>query len=201
MNHHAFRPALTAGAAALVLAALSGPAAAKTTIDTYGSWDGEQLVLLFGCPNTTTYGQVITIPAGSTSLDKVTFSWRRIDNDGVMKVRAEVYAWDGSKATGASLYEKKRKISYPDFNWHEETFKTGGVPVTPGQQYVVFASIDKDYEKCTNNFTLAWGAVDDATYADGMFVYQNNAGDESQWTVTPWSLNGLDLAFKATLTP
>lgn len=31
------------------------------------------------------------------------------------------------------------------------------------------------------------------------FVYQNDAGDESQWTTVAWSTFGLDLAFKAYL--
>jgi hypothetical protein len=38
-----------------------------------------------------------------------------------------------------------------------------------------------------------------ASYAGGTFVYQNNSGDKSQWTTTPWNSFGLDLAFKAYL--
>jgi len=117
-----------------------------------------------------------------------------------MKVRGEVYAWDGSKATGSALYQSAaRFVSFSDSLFHFETFKAGGIPVTAGHQYVIFASIDKEYEKCKNNYTLGWAAVDDSVYAGGTFVYQNNSGDESQWTTTPWNTFGLDLAFKAYL--
>jgi hypothetical protein len=66
---------------------------------------------------------------------------------------------------------------------------------------VVFASIDQDYSQCLNNYETAWGL--DASgdpYSGGGFVYQNNAGDMSQWTTAPWSGFGTeDVAFKAYL--
>jgi hypothetical protein len=30
-------------------------------------------------------------------------------------------------------------------------------------------------------------------------VFQNNTGDETQWTTTPWYTFGIDLAFKSFL--
>lgn len=201
MHRDTFRPALMMGTVSLTLLALSGPASAKS-INTYNSWDGNSSVIAFGCPNTTTYGQVIQIPAGMTKLTKFTFSWKRLDNGASLIARGEVYAWDGLKATGSALWEsKKRKISYQDFIFHEETFKTSGIPVTPGAKYVIFASIDKEYESCTNNYTLGWGSVDDSAYTKGTFVLLNSGGDESQWTTMEWSLSGVDLAFKAMLSP
>jgi hypothetical protein len=199
------RSAVTASAVAIAFLALGTSAAsassAAATINTYPSWDGSSEVIDFGCPDTTTYGQTITIPEGKTLLKKFTFSWINL-NTGSMIVRAEVYAWDGTKATGSSLYEKKRKITISDNAFHNETFKSKlGVPVTPGAQYVLFASIDKDFEKCTNNYVLGWGLVSSGDpYPGGGFVYQNNTGDESQWTLTQWSSFGTtDLAFKASL--
>jgi hypothetical protein len=171
----------------------------KPTINTYKNWDGSERVASFGCPNTTTYGQVITIPATYTHLNKFTFSWTNLGGSGSMKVRADVYAWDGSKATGSALFETRpRFVSFSDALFHFETFKTTGVPVTAGQQYVIFASIDKDFEKCKNNYELAWALVGD-NYAGGNFVFQNNGGDESQWTASAWSTFSNDLAFKAYL--
>ena len=198
MHRHA-SVAATAGAAAFVFAALgSSPASA---INTYKSWDGVQYVFPFGCPDTTTYGQVITIPKSKHTLNKFTFSWATYAGSGSMVVRGEVYAWDGSKATGSSLYESSpRTISFNDSSFHKESFAPA-LPVTPGAQYVLFASIDKDYEQCTGDYTLKWGLVDDSAYSKGTFVYQNNAGDEGQWTVTPWNTYGGDLAFKASLSP
>jgi hypothetical protein len=64
---------------------------------------------------------------------------------------------------------------------------------------VIFASIDKDFEQCTNDYILEWGSVDDSAYPKGTFVFQNNSGDENQWTTTSWNTFGIDLAFKAAL--
>ena len=63
----------------------------------------------------------------------------------------------------------------------------------------MFASLDKDYEKCSDSgYTLKWGLVDDSVYPGGTFVYQNNGGDESQWTATSWNTYGGDVALIAT---
>jgi hypothetical protein len=187
---------------AFALVALgSNPASAKSTINTTKKWDGNQAIVLFGCPDTTTYGQVITVPADLHSLNKFTFYWINL-NVGKMVVRGEVYAWDGTKATGTALYESQpKRIAFADSAFHAVTFNRGVVPVTPSAQYVLFASIDKDYEQCRHDYQLGWGAVQDKVYSGGTFVYQNNGGDESQWTATPWNKSGNDLAFKATLSP
>ena len=191
----------TASAVAFAFAALgSNPAMA---ISTYNSWDGSSFVQPFGCPDTTTYGRVITIPNGQTHLGKFHFSWINL-NTGSMVVRGEVYAWDGQKATGSALYEsRKRTISFSDGAFHKVTFKPTLVPVTPKAQYVIFASIDKDYEQCTNNYEFGWGYIPSGdVYPGGLFVYQNNAGDENQWTTTTWNtFGGIDLAFKAATSP
>jgi hypothetical protein len=114
-----------------------------------------------------------------------------------------VYAWDGTKATGSALYESKPKtISFSDGLFHKVGFRPTLVPVTPGAQYVIFASIDKDYEKCTNSYEMGWGYIGSDVYSGGGFVYQNNAGDENQWTATPWNtFGGADIAFKAVTSP
>jgi hypothetical protein len=175
--------------------------AAHPTINTFPKWDGVTVVHPFGCADTTTYGQVITIPAGKTHLNKYGFKWKNDSaNLGRMIVRGEVYKWDGSKATGAALSETApRRVRFTDSAYHAEAFASGAA-VTAGAQYVIFVSIDKDYEKCTNNYEVDWAAIaDDNAYPGGTFVYQNNGGDESQWTATPWSSFGWDLAFKAYL--
>jgi hypothetical protein len=191
-------PLPAAGAVAVAFAVLgSSPAAA---ISTYKSWDGSQYVYPFGCPDTTTYGQVITVPKSKHTLSKFTFSWANYGATGSMVVRGEVYAWDGTKATGSAIFESSPKtISFGDSDFHKVSFSPTA-PVTAGQ-YVIFATIDKDYEQCTGDYLLKWGLVDDSAYSKGTFVYQNNAGDEGQWTVTPWDTYGGDLAFKASLQP
>src|SRR5262249_9476770 len=126
------------------------------------SWDGVQREPGFGCPNDTTFGQVITIPGNKRTLNKFTFWWVR-STHGSMVVRAEVYAWDGAKAAGSSLYESApRTISFGGDAFHKESFAPAGLAVTPGAQYVIFASIDKDYDQCVDGYILAWGSVNDS---------------------------------------
>lgn len=198
------RTAAAGGALALGLAAFAPTQAlasdpdGKGNINTIQSWDGASQVLPFGCPDTTTYGQTIT--ATGTLVKKFTFEVAGLSVGGSMVARGEVYRWDGTKATGKSLAESApQTISYGDQTFHPLTFKANA-KVKKGHQYVLFASIDKDYEACTDSYELGWGSVDGATYAGGSFVYQNNSGDESQWTATAWSnITTLDAAFKATL--
>ena len=196
-----YRGILLAAACAAALTTLaSGPA---TAAGTYKFWDGSSEVTAFGCPNTTTYGQVITIPADKHFLNKIVFSFINL-NSGSMVLRGEVYAWDGAKATGSALWEgSPRTVAFNDGVFHRFHFDTGVIAVTPGQQYVIFASIDKDFEQCQGDYILGWGLVTSGdVYPGGGFVYQNNGGDESQWTLTPWNtFGGEDVAFRAELTP
>jgi hypothetical protein len=172
----------------------------KATINTYKRWQGST-VSPFGCPFTTTYGQVITVPANAHTLNKFRFWWSGGGSIGSMVVRGEIYAWNGSKATGEALYESRRKtISYSDTDFHPVTFKPATLPVNPGAQYVLFASIDKEYEQCTG-YQIAWASVDDSVYPAGTFVFQNSNGDEGQWTTEPWNTANIDTAFKVYLSP
>jgi len=182
---------------ALVVLLASSSAGA---IGTKKKWDGVQREPGFGCvADTTTFGQVITIPKTKHTLNKFSFWWVR-STKGSMVVRGEVYAWDGSKATGDSLYESApRTIKFTDDSFHQESFAPAGLPVTPGGQYVLFASIDKDFSQCTEGDVLAWGAVDDSAYAGGTFVFLNSGGDSGKWTTEAWHTTGLDTAFKASL--
>ena len=190
---------LGAGVAGFLLANPNRVAHADTVINTRSSWDGEQSVALFGCPDTTTYGQVITVPKGVRHLRKFTFWWRNT-NSGSMVIRAEVYPWDGVHAGRIPLYESPPvTVSFQDSAFHRETFSPGAVNVRPQHSYVIFVSVDKDYEQCTNAYNLAWGSVGDFTYSGGTFVYQNNAGDETQWSTGGWHTFYADLAFEAYL--
>lgn len=171
------------------------------TLNTHKSWDGSAYVYPFGCPDTATYGQVVTVPDGMTRLTRFNFYLTDAGVDGSMVLRGEVYRWDGTKATGEALWESHpRTVSYDDASFHRKQFRPHGVvELQPGAQYVIFASISKDYEQCPGSYTLNWGLTDDS-YSGGGFVYLNDSGDESQWTSTAWStFGGEDLAFKAWL--
>src|SRR5262249_19227319 len=101
--------------AAFGSAPASASVARHATLNTFNRWDGNQFVYDFGCPDTTTYGQVIKIPGNKSHLTKFRFSWQYLGGSGSMVVRGEVFAWHGNKATGASLYESApRTISFSD---------------------------------------------------------------------------------------
>jgi hypothetical protein len=201
------KPALVLAAAGVIAVSAFAPAASAAsgagiakkhpTINTYKQYD--QAVGTLGCPNSTTYGETITIPANKTTVTQFRYYMGGQAAAGQSEVvRGELYAWDGSKATGSALFEtKKRTIAYADTDFHWEKFRTPGVSVTPGQQYVLFVSIDKDFEKCMGSYGLTWGAADGSAYADGQFVFQNNTGDESQWTTAAWNpIGSLDAVMK-----
>jgi hypothetical protein len=185
-------------AALLVLSLPLGAGSARAdVIDTSGAWDGSSFVMQFGVPNTATYGQTITVPLGSSRLQSFSFA---MNLPATTIFRGEVYAWDGSKATGPSLYESGPRTTGGSGSFQWITFNTGGVNLTPGGQYVLFASVSKDYLAGSGNGS--WGYLGGAdVYPGGGFVYLNNGGDPSQWTSQTWStwLGGGpdDLAFKA----
>jgi len=190
----------------LAFAALgTAQATASTTaaaIDTYGAWDGAYTVQAFGCPDSTTYGETITVPSGKKKITKVTFPWINLVGSGSFKTRGYVYAWNGTGATGSAIAATKAKtISYVDGVFHNVTFKFKKAKVKAGSQYVVFASIDQDYESCTDGYTVGWGMISDGDpYPGGGFVYQNNSGNEANWTGQPWNSFGTtDVAMKVYL--
>ncbi len=45
------------------------------TISTYSAWDHSSLVSPFGCPDTTAYGETITVPPERTIFYNVKFPW------------------------------------------------------------------------------------------------------------------------------
>lgn len=190
--------ALTSTASASASTSVASESKAKVVIDTYSGWDGGSSVTPFGCPDSTTYGQVITIPKKKHKLTKFSFYMMGQAAAGQsMVVRGELYAWNGTMATGSAVAESKpQTLAFADTSTHAVTFKTKNAKVTPGQQYVIFASIDKDYEACTGDYEVSWASVDGSAYSGGDFAYQNNAGAEGNWTTQPWNVIPIDAAMK-----
>jgi hypothetical protein len=182
------------------LIAASVSAQAQTTIDTTGSWDGERAVCGFGRPDTATYGQVITSPIDDTVLKEFAFYLRSDVSSSTLVLRGEVYAWDetGGAAAGSGLWEGLPRTLTVSSTPREVIFDTGGLALTAGQQYVLFASVSKDYEQNAATTFACWGFLFTDTYDGGGFFYLNDTGDESQWTSRRWAdFFGFDLAFKA----
>jgi hypothetical protein len=148
----------------------------------------------FGIPNTQTYGQTLMVPNdGNSVLQSFTFY---LNASPFLAFRGEVYAWDGAKATGPALYESDPVSTSGSAFAEPATFSTGGLYLTPGAEYVIFASSSKDNSghTGTGSFQIA-GDV----YGGGNFVSLNNSDDPSKWTTTAWSqsFTPQDLVFKA----
>lgn len=182
--------ALLAGA--LLLLPVS-TALAQTSIDTISGWNGSTFISSFGVTNTATYGQTVTVAAGAGPLNSFSFEIGNCSAN--VSFRGSVYAWDGSKATGASLYQSGVMSVAAGSTYNLVTFNTGGITL-PAGTYVLFASTSEDQGGAPNS-ACRWGAVAGNTaYTGGNFVFLNNGTATSQWTGTNWSSFSQDLAFQ-----
>jgi hypothetical protein len=164
-------------------------------IGNMASWDGINYIGNFGYPITSTYGQPIVIPAGVTMLETFSFQLRLPP---ALIFRGEVYAWDAAnnRATGPALWESPQMHTTDGSVFEKTTFVTGGVPVTPGQMYIVFATTERDVAVDMTAGTGVWGqtGIDVDTYPAATFVYTDGTG----WTSSSWTTYGppIDLAFE-----
>ncbi len=179
-------------AAASVADSLIEESIVVSGIDTTPSWNGSQSVCCFGYPDTATYGQTITAPGSGASLQSFTFY---MNQPASCSFQGEVYAWDGTKATGAALWEGPSTQTTGSGTYEAITFTPGGVVLAPSTQYVIFASVSK----LSGSGGGSWGSITTDVYSGGQFVFINNANDPSQWTSMPWTITwstAQDLAFK-----
>jgi len=192
---------LTAGAVALTGQQV---AHAKTLIDTWSSWDGCCSVGTFGHPNTSTYGQVITIPEGDTKLKTVKWYMQASLGSGTLTYRSAVYTWDGTKAGEKVAHGKKKtvEVATGDPEFHPTRTRFREAKVEAGEQYVVFATISLDYEETDPDVSVNWPVTsgEEDVLPGGDFVYINDSGNEALWTTQAWEQIPFDNAFKAKLT-
>ena len=155
--------------------------------------------LQFGCPNTTTYGQVITVPAGKSPLNKFTFAWAttraRLHGGARRGVRMGRLEGHGCLAVRV----RDSDVAFGDGLFHYEAFKPGGVAVTPGRAVCDIREHRQGLRAVHGRLHAGLGGRGRQLLRGGTFVYQNNSGDESQWTSSAWNTFGIDLAFKAFL--
>jgi hypothetical protein len=177
----------------VLLLLIAGSLMAAANIDTVPAWNGTSFISSFGIPNTATYGQTITVAPGTGLL--LSFAFEMTCNVTVV-IRGEVYAWDGNKATGPSLFESTpiSVTAAPNNTTYQLiTINTGGVALAPGA-YVLFVTTSRD---AGANSTCRFGSVANTTYPDGLFVFQNNGTNFGQLFTNNWSTIASDLAFQA----
>ncbi|HEY1073904.1 IPTL-CTERM sorting domain-containing protein [Brevundimonas sp.] len=182
-----------AAALALATALFAGQAAAQN-IDTTAAANGS--FGIFGVPNSATYGQTITIPAGETQLFSFGFVMKNVPSTVVF--RGEVYLWDdaNNRATGPALYESAAR-STTGATAQLITFSPpGGLTVTPGQKYVIFATTSRDQAGASG--VGNWAASSSNPYAGGTAVFINNSTNTADWTSGTWAVNtSTDFGFVA----
>lgn len=169
---------------------------AQNSVNTIPLWDGTNFISSFGVPNTATYGQTITVnaPGGPAQLQSISF---RIGNCGANTTfRIHVYAWDGTKATGSSLFDSAPQTISASPAFTAVTVSTGSVNLTSGQ-YILFASTSEDQAGAPPS-ACRWGALPNNTgYSGGQFYFENNTANTAAWTTQTWATIGEDLAFQA----
>lgn len=179
------------------LAAFSAPAGAQT-IDTLQVWDGSSGFATWGHGGATpTYGQTITAPTQGR-LNGFTFELVNTSAGTQSQFVASVYQWDAvnKHMTGAALFTSGVMTSPSAATFTPVTVNTGGVALTPGQQYVLFLTtlnVPQTAVRSSNSFAR----VDGVTYAGGSLVF-NNSASAADLSATAWAVTTVDLAFLAT---
>ena len=185
---------------------LSGQQAAQaaTTIDTWTDWDHCCTVAPFGHPDSSTYGQIITIPEGEKKLTQVTWYMAAGGVSGDLVYRSALYTWDGTKAVKKVAHGKKTtvEVTAGDPEYYPSTTKFKKARVKPGKQYVLFATVALTYEETDPNVTVQWPVTQidgEDVLPGGDFVFINDSGNEALWTTQAWVGIPFDNAFKAKL--
>jgi hypothetical protein len=174
----------------------AGSLMSQGPINTIPSWDGIRFVASFGAPNSATYGQTITVTPGSAVVSSFGFEMGHCN--ATVTFRGEIYAWDGAKATGPSLFESPITTQGSSGTFQLVTFNTGALTLPPGA-YVIFATTSRDQVTAS---ACEWGSLQGLTaYPAGSHVFMNNGADPSQWTTVAWGTEPFDLAFEVNMTP
>ncbi len=173
--------------AALTLCAATSAEAATvfdTTSSSTATWQP------FGRPNTSTYGQTFTAPTDNVLNSFSLF----LTPTGAVDFKAFLYLWDGTKATGTSLFSSDILNSN---NGPEFMFNTGGISLLSGAQYVAFLTT-AGVPGGNGTTTMPTDGYQD-TLPGGSFVYYNAGNDFAALTSSSWDKTGGgdDVFFKA----
>jgi hypothetical protein len=182
----------------LALLLLAGAAAFGQGINTQSSWNGTSFISSFGVTDTATYGQTITLASAST-LNGFSFNVGYCGAN--VTFRPHVYAWNGTRATGSSLFDGAAvtlSAASTTNTFVPVSINTGNLSLAAGQ-YVLFFSTSQDQTGAPASSCRFGALTNDTTYTGGQFVYENNTTDTAQWTGTAWSVINEDLAMVVTI--
>jgi MYXO-CTERM domain-containing protein len=147
----------------------------------------DNAVAVFEFPTQATVGQVVKVPTNDPrplTLDL------RINGSALQTFRGELYAWDGTKATGPNLYESGPRTT-GGVAMETVTFDLSALPVlVPDGLYVFFVTLAKDPNPPVVPGTI--GTRSDEPYADGTQVH--GSANPADWTTVAWTPVASDLA-------
>jgi len=147
-------------------------------VDTLPGWNGTDTISSIGYPNSSTYGEAITTPAGVTNVADFSF-W--MQQQVGFQFHTFVSAWDnnGYELTGSMLYLSP-VTTVTDADLVEYTFTGVNAPVTPGTIYMFGITIDGTYAA---DSAFGAGTQGGDIEADGnsthYFAWSNESGDSS----------------------
>jgi hypothetical protein len=136
----------------------------------------------FGNPNTATYGELFTAPsAPDTNLANFSFYMGSPDVSGDILLGAYIATWTGTNA-GTLLYSSP-SLDYDNAGQEKLTFDTGGLTLTPGQQYVMFLSVSQYYGQSAGEAFISQGSSIPGLNGFGWY---NNGGDFNALFTNSW---------------
>jgi len=158
---------------------------AITIIDNTGT-GSPGTITSFGAPDTATYGQTLLNLSGpDTVLDNFSmFLSDRVSGSGTLNLRGYVAEWDGSKASNI-LFESTTRTMNAAGTLQEFAFNTGGLALTPANDYVFFLSISNLAAQTISKFAMPSDLNDSI---NGSFVFLNNGTSFGNLTTATWSI-------------
>jgi hypothetical protein len=171
-----------------------GIAASAQAGVTYTSTPNGNYEFPLGVPDTTTFGQVFTVPDdGNTRLDSFSFHI----SGTLLKAYGGVAAWTGTGAGPALFASNPFKANYTNFT--QVTVNTGGLDLDAGQQYVVyFSTAGIAGNAGSDNVAFgSGGGVFEGYATDNAFGASPNHEDWAGAQNFPWATFAGTLSFSA----
>lgn len=160
---------------------------ADTTINNFTGYNDSWAPFGGDARSTQTYGEVFTDPDGVNNLSSFSVYMGHPYYQGNILLGGYVATWTGSHA-GDLLYDSGQ-INYDNAGNERLTFTPSqNVPLTPGNQYVVFLSTSKWYEQSSGGTYVVAGSSD--PHLNG-FAYYNNGGSFDSLFGSSWDATGL----------
>ena len=165
------------------------------SIDTFPLWDGRTFAGLWGGSYATpSMGQTFTATASQNDLLSMTFSIEAQDPP-PYNFQAYVFQWTGTGTTGGALFTSAVTAAPTTIGTYVPiTINTGGLNLTPGQQYVALFSVN-GLNAYGNGGDSYWAYLNADGYSGGNFVYNNTASLQGGWQNFGAGDLAFDLAF------